>query len=50
MVAAGTATNANRVQALISSIFSFAVDADLVGAIHVPAFGNAESRTSGAGS
>jgi integrase len=32
MVAAGTATNANRVQALISSIFSFAVDADLVGA------------------
>lgn len=32
MVAAGTGTNANRVQALISSIFSFAVDADLVGA------------------
>lgn len=32
MVAAGTATNANRVQALISSIFSFALDADLVGA------------------
>jgi integrase len=32
MVAAGTATNANRVQALISSIFSFAVDADLIGA------------------
>ena len=30
MVAAGTATNANRVQALISSVFSFAVDADLV--------------------
>jgi integrase len=32
MVDAGTATNANRVQALISSIFSFAVDADLIGA------------------
>jgi integrase len=32
MVVAGTPTNANRVQALISSIFSFAVDADLVGA------------------
>jgi integrase len=32
MVAAGTATNANRVQALISSIFSFAIDADLIGA------------------
>jgi integrase len=32
MVAAGTATNANRVQALISSIFSFAVDADLIDA------------------
>ncbi|MFD1304167.1 tyrosine-type recombinase/integrase [Methylobacterium marchantiae] len=31
MVAAGTATNANRVQALISSVFSFAVDADLTG-------------------
>src|SRR4051812_5761144 len=31
MIAAGTATNANRVQALISSIFSFAVDADLIG-------------------
>jgi integrase len=30
MVAAGTPTNANRVQALISSIFSFAVDADLI--------------------
>jgi integrase len=30
MVAAGTATNANRVQALISSVFSFALDADLV--------------------
>jgi integrase len=32
MVLAGTATNANRVQALISSVFSFAVDADLIGA------------------
>ncbi|MCC0809014.1 DUF4102 domain-containing protein [Methylobacterium sp. W2] len=32
MVAAGTATNANRVQALISSVFSFAVDADLMAA------------------
>jgi integrase len=32
MVAAGTATNANRVQALVSSIFSFAVDADLIAA------------------
>ena len=31
MVAAGTATNANRVQALISSVFSFAVDADMIG-------------------
>lgn len=31
MVAAGTVTNANRVQALISSVFSFAVDADLIG-------------------
>jgi integrase len=30
MVAAGTPTNANRVQALVSSIFSFAVDADLL--------------------
>jgi integrase len=32
MIAAGTATNANRVQALISSIYSFAMDADLVSA------------------
>ncbi|WP_409565593.1 tyrosine-type recombinase/integrase [Methylobacterium sp. E-045] len=32
MVAAGTATNANRIQALISSVYSFAVDADLVAA------------------
>ncbi len=30
MIAAGTATNANRVQALVSSIYSFAVDAGLV--------------------
>jgi integrase len=30
MVAAGTAVNANRVQALISGMFSFALDSDLV--------------------
>ena len=30
LIAAGKSTNANRVQALISSIFSFAVDADLI--------------------
>jgi integrase len=32
MIAAGTATNANRVQALVSKIFSFAVDAELMAA------------------
>lgn len=32
MVVAGTQTNANRVQALISKIFAFAVDAGLLGA------------------